>query len=81
MHRMDACNTLAGAGIEGMSISAMGMSIGGFLLPLLCGVLLAEYDWRTTFLYLALLALLLICPFSCLVLRRNPPVAPPVELH
>jgi MFS family permease len=59
-----------------IGISAIGTSIGGFLIPLLCGVLLAAYDWRTTTQFLALMALLLICPFAWLVLRRSPPVAP-----
>jgi len=55
-----------------IGISAVGTSIGGFLVPLLCGTLLAEFDWRTTIQYLALLALFLICPLSWLVLRSKP---------
>jgi len=55
-----------------IGISAIGTSIGGFLVPLLCGILLASFDWRTTTQVLAVLALFLISPVSWLVLRRKP---------
>jgi len=57
-----------------LGISSVGTSIGGFLVPILCGVLLAQYDWRTTLQILSVLALLLICPLSWLMLRRKPPL-------
>lgn len=56
-----------------IGVSAVGTSIGGFLVPLLCSALLMEFDWRTTIQYLAVLALFLICPLSWLILRRKPP--------
>lgn len=58
-----------------IGISAIGTSIGGFLVPILCSILLTQYDWRTTILYLASLALLLICPLSWFILQRRPPIA------
>ena len=60
-----------------IGISAIGTSIGGFLLPLLCGALLTEFDWRTTIRLLAVLALFSIVPLAWLILRRKPPALPP----
>ena len=56
-----------------IGISAIGTSIGGFIFPILTGFLIAGYDWRITTHYLALIALLLICPLAWLILRRQPP--------
>ena len=55
-----------------IGVSAIGTSIGGFLMPVLAGSLLASMDWRTTLQYLAVLAFLLICPMAWLVLKRKP---------
>lgn len=55
-----------------IGISAVGTSIGGFVMPILAGAMLAELDWRTATQYLALLSLIVICPTAWLVLRRKP---------
>jgi MFS family permease len=59
-----------------IGISAIGTSIGGFLVPMLTAALLASYQWRSTLQTLALLALLAICPLGWLLLRRRPPAVP-----
>jgi len=56
-----------------IGISAIGTSIGGFIFPVLTGFLIASDNWRVTMHFLALIALLLICPLSWLILRRQPP--------
>jgi MFS family permease len=56
-----------------IGISAVGTSIGGFVFPILTGFLIAGHDWRITMNYLAVIALLLICPLAWLILRRQPP--------
>lgn len=65
---------------RGMAIglSAIGTSIGGFLVPMLVAPLLASYEWRGTMQALALLALVAICPLGWLLLRRRPPAPPAV---
>lgn len=57
-----------------IGISAVGTSIGGFLVPILAGALLANSDWRTVMQWMALIALVLICPLAWLILRRQAPV-------
>jgi MFS family permease len=56
-----------------IGVSAVGTSIGGFLVPILCGFLLARYDWRITLGQLALLSLVVICPLAWMILKRSPP--------
>lgn len=56
-----------------IGISAIGTSIGGFIFPILTGFLIAGHDWRITTHYLALIAVLIICPLAWLILRRRPP--------
>jgi MFS family permease len=63
-----------------IGISAIGTSVGGFLLPVLAGSLLAAFDWRITMQILGLLAFLLISPAAWLVLKRRPPSAPAPDL-
>ena len=59
-----------------IGVSAVGTSMGGFLMPILTAGLLAGHEWRGTMQYLAVVALLVICPLGWLLLRRQPPVAP-----
>jgi len=59
-----------------IGISAIGTSIGGFLVPMLTAALLAAFEWRTALHVLALLAVTAICPLGWLLLRRRPPPIP-----
>lgn len=56
-----------------IGISAVGTSIGGFLVPLLSSALLSQFGWRTALQFLALVAVVAISPIAFLVLRRRPP--------
>lgn len=56
-----------------LGISAVGTSIGGFLLPFLTGALLEQVGWRSTMQVLAMLSLLTILPLAAWILRRQPP--------
>lgn len=56
-----------------LGITALGTSIGGFVMPLLETSLLAHYHWRTVILVLAALVVALVTLVSPLVLRANTP--------
>lgn len=56
-----------------VGISAMGTSMGGFVLPPIVAMLIAGYSWRGTFVVLAVLMVVVICPLVLIVLRRDPP--------
>ena len=62
-----------------IGISALGTSLGGFCFPLLNSQLIQIAGWRTTYLLLALLALLLIVPPAWLLLAREPESSKPSE--
>ncbi len=55
-----------------IGITAIGTSIGGFLIPPLVTVLQASYGWRGTHVVLAVMVLLLVVPLTWLVLQRGP---------
>jgi MFS family permease len=57
-----------------VGVSAMGTSIGGFMLPPLVSLLVAGYSWRVAFMVLAVFMVVVICPLAFWVLRREPPV-------
>lgn len=59
---------------RGMAIgwSSVGTSIGGFLLPPVVALLLADFGWRTANLLLAGLALVVIVPLVWVVVRSSP---------
>lgn len=59
-----------------IGVSAVGTSLGGFLLPILTSMLLVGMEWRSVLQYLAILSLLLICPLAWLILRRRIPTEP-----
>jgi len=54
-----------------LGISALGIAFGGVLMPPIVTSLLAVFDWRQTFRWLALAAILLI-PVAWVVLRKKP---------
>lgn len=56
-----------------IGVSAVGTSVGGFLVPILTSALLLDMDWRSVLHYLAVLALFLVCPLAWLILRRTAP--------
>lgn len=56
-----------------IGVSAVGTSVGGFLVPILTSALLVGMEWRSVLQYLALLALFLVCPLAWLILRRIAP--------
>ena len=58
---------------KALGISALGSSVGGFLLPAVISALIASYSWRQSLLILAVLSLALLIPLNGLVLRRDPP--------
>ena len=55
-----------------LGLSAMGTNVGGVIFPTLVAVLLVDFGWRTTFVYLAVVCLLLVVPLTLFVLRREP---------
>ncbi|MEM9620761.1 MAG: MFS transporter, partial [Pseudomonadota bacterium] len=55
-----------------IGISTTGTSIGGFVLPILVGVLFAAYGWRTTHLLLALLILIVVLPVVWCFVANEP---------
>jgi len=60
-----------------IGVSAVGTSLGGFLVPILTSALLVGMEWRSVLQYLAVLALFLVCPLAWLILRRTPPLDQP----
>lgn len=56
-----------------LGISAIGTNVGGVVFPLVAAALLTDFGWRDTFVYLAILSLVLVVPLTLLVLRRSPP--------
>jgi MFS family permease len=56
-----------------IGVSAVGTSVGGFLVPILTSALLVGMEWRSVLQYLAVLALFLVCPLAWLILRRTAP--------
>lgn len=56
-----------------VGISAIGTSLGGFIIPVVTGLLITSIGWRATLDWLALGLLLAIVPGAFWVLRRSPP--------
>ncbi len=61
-----------------IGISAMGTSIGGFIIPLITGELINQFDWQTSLLLLAVMSFVLLMPLNFIILRYEPPA--PVSL-
>ena len=59
-----------------LGISAMGTSIGGFILPFVTIWLFDSYDVETTLIVLAILSFAILVPLNLVVLRVQPPAAP-----
>ena len=59
-----------------LGISAMGTSIGGFILPFVTVWLFDSYDVETTLIVLAILSFAILVPLNLVVLRVQPPAAP-----
>ena len=58
-----------------LGISAIGTNVGGVIFPGIVAVMLVDYGWRETFVYLGWLSLAVVVPLALLILRREPPVA------
>lgn len=58
-----------------IGLSALGTAIGGFVCPPLVSHLVASHSWQQTYLLLALLCILAICPLALVLLRRRPDAA------
>lgn len=56
-----------------VGISAIGTSLGGFILPVVTGILITRIGWRETLDWLSLGLLLAIVPGAFWVLKRSPP--------
>lgn len=56
-----------------VGISAIGTSLGGFILPVVTGLMIATMGWRTTLDWLSLVLLLAIVPGAFWILKRPPP--------
>ncbi len=56
-----------------IGLSATGTNIGGIVFPLLAAGWLLAFGWRDTFLWLALVAVVVVAPLTWAVLRRPPP--------
>lgn len=63
-----------------LGISAVGMSIGGFLMPPITTALLAAFGWRETFQLLAVATLLLLLPSAWIILGRDPEPEEPTAI-
>ena len=59
-----------------LGISAMGTSLGGFILPFVTIWLFDSYDVETTLIVLAILSFAILVPLNLVVLRVQPPAAP-----
>jgi MFS family permease len=57
-----------------IGLSAMGTSLGGFVLPVVTEYLIGRFEWQTALLVLAAATLCLMAPVNYFVLRRQPPV-------
>jgi len=55
-----------------VAIAATGISIGGITLTQLTAFLLAHYHWRTAWIVLGLLLMVVIVPLALLIMRRQP---------
>ena len=55
-----------------LGISTAGASVGGLVLVPLTAYLIQEFDWRTTWLVLGVIVLVLSLPMSALLLRNDP---------
>jgi MFS family permease len=55
-----------------IGLSALGTSMGGFSFPLLNSYLIGSMGWRGAFVVLGIMAVVLICPLTYLVLKRQP---------
>ena len=56
-----------------IGLSATGTNIGGIVFPLLAAGWLVAFGWRDTFVWLALVAVVVVGPLTWAVLRRSPP--------
>jgi len=54
-----------------LGISALGVSLGGFIMPPIVTAMLAAFDWRESFQMLALATMLLLMPTTWLVLGKD----------
>ncbi|MCZ6855418.1 MAG: MFS transporter [Gammaproteobacteria bacterium] len=54
-------------------LSATGTNLGGILFPLLAASWLALLGWRDTFIWLAVVSVVVVGPLTWLLLRRSPP--------
>ena len=55
-----------------IGISTTGTSIGGFILPIVAGLLFSAYGWRTTHLLLAGLIVIVVIPVVWLIVANTP---------
>jgi len=55
-----------------IGISTTGTSIGGFVFPILVGMLFSDYGWRTTHLILAVLIVLIVVPVVWTIVANQP---------
>lgn len=55
-----------------MAIAATGISIGGMALTQLTGFLLVHYQWRTAWVVLGVLLIVVVVPLALLMMRRQP---------
>ncbi|MBI3954144.1 MAG: MFS transporter [Chloroflexi bacterium] len=55
-----------------VAIAATGISIGGMALAQLSGFLLVHYQWRTAWVVLGVLLLVVVAPLALLLMRRQP---------
>src|SRR5208337_3044037 len=57
-----------------LGITNSGIGVGSVIIPPLAGFLVAQYGWRTAYLTIAVLALVVTWPLSLACLRDNPAV-------
>ncbi len=55
-----------------MGIATTGTSIGGFVIPVIIGILFSEIGWRTAHLYIAATVFVLVVPAALLFIRNTP---------
>lgn len=55
-----------------LGMSALGMSLGGFVLPIITQLLIEDFGWRMAFLMLGLLVLLFTFPILLLLIKNSP---------
>jgi MFS family permease len=56
-----------------LGISSLGSSMGGFILPAVIAVLLANFSWRQALIILAVFCLVTLIPLNGIILRKEPP--------